>query len=217
MFNSEVNPYSQKVYDHPGRIFLFEDKDNEVSSIRELCSNTPTYCEIGSGSGTHLIELGKRNPKAKYFGFEIRYKRSVRTIEKAKEAKVDNVYVLKTHGEILETIFPENSLSGVYVNFPDPWAKKKQQKNRIIQTPYLNKLNKLLKDNGFFSFKTDHQEYFNFVHSLILKHPNFELSEHSQDLHNSSYLEQNIQTEFETLFLSQKLPIYYLKAKNLSQ
>ena len=73
-------------------------------------------------------------------------------------------------------------------------------------------LSKLLKTDGVFNFKTDHKDYYLKVKALI--ESNYQLIFSTNDLHSEDVA--NIKTEFESMFLSQGLNIYALKAKLLS-
>jgi len=220
---SAVNPYFGMIDSYPGRIFSYESpklkKEGAPSaeeldaSIRELAKSANTViCEFGSGSGRHCNELASQNPKAVVIGFELRYKRAVRTMQKAEEKGVENVYVVRTRAEDFVRIFPEKSIDAVYVNFPDPWAKKKQKKHRLLSENFFSVLPKFLKPDAYFSFKTDHLEYFKTTAKLIESGDTFNISEYTEDLYSSEFKAQSIETEFESLFFHQGLKINYLKA-----
>lgn len=182
------------------------------SLIRSICDcSNEIYCEIGSGSGEHLLELGRRNPKAAFFGFELRFKRAVRTIEKAKRDSVENVYVLRMDARKLDEIFSNIKLSAVYVNFPDPWPKTKQRRHRILNTAFMHTCLDRLKTGGFLSVKTDHEEYFKSFLDLAKSFHNFSILEETFDIYGSEFIANNISTEFEKLFVHQEKPIYYAK------
>jgi tRNA (guanine-N7-)-methyltransferase len=81
----------------------------------------------------------------------------------------------------------------------------------MVDTKFLETAQDLLLPGGFFSFKTDHEEYYRSVLGMIGLFENLQLERSTEDLYTSPYLEGNISTEFERLFLSQNLPIYHLK------
>lgn len=211
---ARVNPYVAKIRNFPGRIFLFEDGPSDVAAVRECMKGVAVrYCEIGSGSGGHLVAAALREPEALFFGFERRYKRAVRTIEKADAAGTANVRVLHEDGARFLEIFGEASLDGIWVNFPDPWSKPRQRKHRVMTETFFAEAAKALRRGGFVSFKSDHQEYFAAVSKLAEASAEFEVTAISSDLYSSEYLTGNIQTEFERLFVDQGLPIGYLRAQ----
>ena len=205
-----INPYKKIVGDFPGTLFPFMDEGFERGLLRKRCSaHNEIYVEIGSGSGHHLITLAQRKPNALVIGIELRYKRAVRTVQKAQKASLSNLIVLRTNARSVNELFPPSSLSGVYVNFPDPWQKIKRRKNRVLSPDFFNHISELLKSDGFISFKTDHREYFESTleHQAIYNH--FSLAEKTSDLYRSEYLKDNISTEFEMLFHHKGLPINY--------
>ncbi len=208
-----INPYKVRVREHPGRIYLLEGDAAEESELRaRIAASSQNIIELGSGSGQHLIELGKRHPESACWGFEIRYKRSVRTIEKAKLAGADNVFVLRTLARRMGELFPPRSVVAVYVNFSDPWSRPKQWKNRILGPELLNQANSLLAPGGFISAKTDHADYYDAFLDVLRADARYEILAESRDLAQSDVAPTNIITEFESLFLSQRLPVHYVKA-----
>ena len=125
---------------------------------------------------------------------------------------LQNVLILREKGEYLADFFYENSLDSVHVNFPDPWAKASQQKHRLLQFAFFETLGQLLKPQGCFFFKTDHQEYFQSVVQVLKSFKLFQIVEYSENLYQSPYAQKNIKTEFERLFLSKlKSHIHYLQ------
>lgn len=210
------NPYINRLDEFQGRIFSFYERPLERDAIWETHrAFNNIICEIGSGSGMHLISFASQNPETCCFGIELRYKRAVRTIEKAQKLGVENLFILRTDARLISKIFSANSLSGIFINYPDPWAKRCEQKHRILRSEFLSELEKLLIPHGFLSVKTDHHEYFEFFTEEIAKIPQFKSINQTNDLYKSSYLGENIPTEFEKLFHSQNLPLCYAKYEKL--
>lgn len=212
IFKSECNPYRSSIYQHLDRIFNFDSYVEDLEKVRQLLSTKErVYLEIGSGSGGHILERASKDQAALYLGFEIRYKRSVRTIEKAKRDSIENVYIARTNANNLYELVPANSISGIYINFPDPWPKERKKKNRFFSEKFLTNVKPLLKENAFIAFKTDHRDYFEYVTRICRSREDYRLVEYTEDLYASEYLANNVQSEFEKLFLDQELPIYYLQ------
>lgn len=207
-----VNPYRSRSLEFPGRIFSTQ-LEVEQQSLRSLIeSSSERFVELGSGSGNHLIALAERNPQVHCFGFEIRYKRAVRTIEKSLAQQVPNSFVIRDRAERLCEFFEPQSVSKIFINFPDPWAKAKQRKNRLFKADFLDSAAKVLRSQGLLLFKTDHAEYFSSVLGLLSKSEHYQIMEFTTDLYASEYLPGNIPTEFEQLFISKGEKICYLKA-----
>lgn len=218
-FRAKVNPYSQLVNTRPDKILI-----NAARSIPESSATTisalleryqEVYCEFGSGSGGHLIEHACRKPEALFFGIELRFKRAFRTIEKAGLSVANNLYILRTDATLFPQIFPRGSLSGVFMNFPDPWSRNKWAKNRMFRASVAHEIAVALKPEGFFSFKTDDLASFDEALAAVTEIKALEIREVSRDLHTTEYAKNLVKSEFERLFISQKLPIYFFNAQKV--
>ncbi len=205
------NPYREIVDSFPGRLFCADDFQKDCSEIDDICSRADElFVEIGSGSGAHLLEVARRAPRAACIGFELRYKRSVRTIQKAQLANIDNVYVFRTRGELLGDVFQGRAIDGVFVNFPDPWEKLKRRKHRVLGVNFLNLMSNMLARDGFISVKTDHLEYYRSFLADVRGDSRFHIVEETEDLFASKYAEATIPTEFEALFRKKNEAIKYV-------
>ena len=213
--NKNPNPYSDKANNFPNKLINATQNginDEQIEIIRGITKNyNSIFIEIGSGSGQFLIENAKNNPDSLYIGFEIRYKRSVRTIEKAHKLGLSNLIIVREDASKIKEIFLPNSISGVFINFPDPWSKTRWLKHRIIRQEVLDTISSLLLTGGYLAFKTDHEEYFDWSKNILDTRLDFQIIEISRDLHQSPYNKTNIKTEFEQLFQFQRKNIHYFK------
>ncbi len=205
------NPYRSRLHDFPGRIFTFDSIAEDLNQISKLSQQKKIFCELGSGSGEHLISQGKLNPEAVYFGFEVRLKRTVRTLEKANRAEVKNIFVLRKDAGEIDRIFSPHSISGIYINFPDPWQKPRQEKHRLLSERFLKLCYNQLAPGGFVSVKTDHPEYFHRFLHIVRDIGLFDISEETTDLYQSEFVRGNVASEFEKLFYYKGYPINYVK------
>ena len=102
--------------------------------------------------------------------------------------------------ENLDKVFAEHSIDKIYLNFSDPWPKKRHESRRLTHSRFLKIYEKLLKPNSLLEFKTDNKDLFDFSLEEI-RNSNFELLEFTYDLHNDKKLnEGNIMTEYEAKF-----------------
>lgn len=174
-------------------------------------------CEVGSGSGGHLIEQARLNPGTLHLGLELRFKRTFRTAEKAEQAGLSNLLLLRMNGAVLDQVFEPGSIDGVFVNFPDPWDKRRWHRNRLLNPEFLVMLATLLRPGGFFSYKTDHAAYFEETRALLTAVPRFRIEHITTDLHASELAAGNIMSEFELLFRSQSHPVCALLARRIEE
>ena len=217
MKNPEANPYTKLINTLPEIVLVNSDKEPTEDELNAIKAASKPYKEIfielGSGSGSHLLERSKIDPNSAYFGFELRYKRAFKTAEKALKAGLKNLFMCRTNANFFPALFSNTKISGIYMNFPDPWDRKRWKKHRMANEEFFKIISKMLANTGYFSFKTDHQKLFEDTLAIINENNDFVVSEKSYDLHKSEFTKNNVETEFEKLFISKKLPIYYLKAE----
>lgn len=108
--------------------------------------------------------------------------------------------------------FAENELSGIYLNFSDPWPKERHAARRLTHSRYLSGYQHVLKPEGALEFKTDNEALFRFS-VREFSDSGWELSEYSEDLHASDFDSVGFQTEYEEKFSSLGRPIFYCRAE----
>ncbi|MDL1950491.1 tRNA (guanosine(46)-N7)-methyltransferase TrmB, partial [Acidobacteria bacterium ACD] len=98
--------------------------------LEEVFGN-PAECalEIGFGDGDFLIECALADPGTNFLGIEIKKRRFNTAVKSAVRKKAGNVKFLHMEAVIaVRELFPPDSFSTVYINFPDPWPKKRHHK-----------------------------------------------------------------------------------------
>lgn len=210
------NQYMQMVKTKPGFILAEEDRNVSEEATRELrdrkASFARRYVELGSGSGLHLLRLAEQNAATLCVGLEIRFKRAFKTGEKAERDGLKNLLVMRTDARQIRSIFGPGEVSAFFVNYPDPWDKRRWHKNRLLNQQMLDTMKELLSRDGFLRYKTDHHEYFGSTETL-LRASGWEITTRTTDLLTSEMAQSNIPTEFEYLFASQGKPLCMLEAR----
>jgi tRNA (guanine-N7-)-methyltransferase len=170
----------------------------------------PLDLEIGCGNGNFFNHQVRAYPHRNLLGIEIKYKPLVQTIRRIKKDDLRNGLALRFNARVIGEIFDAAELNNVYVYFPDPWPRRSQRKNRLLTSGFFETLYKIQKSESFVDFKTDSEDYFDFVQKEIAGSP-YSIVRYTRDLHQSEWMSENFVTSFEKIFVSKSLPIYYCR------
>lgn len=122
--------------------------------------SAPVVLEIGFGMGDSLLEMAKNEPDKDFIGIEVHPPGVGKLINEAGKAGIKNLRVYMADAmDVLEDCIPDASIDRLQLYFPDPWHKKKHNKRRIVQPPFVQKLRPKLKVGGVFHMATDWQPY----------------------------------------------------------
>ncbi len=110
--------------------------------------------------------------------------------------------------------FAEDELSGIYLNFSDPWPKARQANRRLTHRNYLQGYREVMPSGCCLEFKTDNEQLFRFSVEEFRAF-GLEQLEYTEDLHGeeSGILSARFMTEYEQKFSSAGKPIYYCKVR----
>lgn len=161
----------------------------------------PIFIEVGMGKGQFIMTLAQQNPDINYVGIEKYSSVLVRALEKQEELQLPNLFFIRMEAENLPDVFAKDEVSGIYLNFSDPWPKDRHAKRRLTSVQFLARYEQILKKEGHVVFKTDNRPLFDFSLEQVEEAENWILLNHTFDLHNSEYVEGNIMTEYETRFV----------------
>jgi len=141
----------------------------------ELCKrNAPLVLEIGFGDGRFLEYLAQLYPEKNFIGADIARGSVARTFKRLQRSRLTNVQLHYGSGMfLLRNLLCTESLSEVYVNFPDPWQKGKHADRRLFQRPFFEVLASRLAPQGALHFTTDHTPYFEQTLALAQASPHF--------------------------------------------
>ena len=120
----------------------------------------PRILEIGCGMGETTVAIAAAHPECDYIGIEVHTPGVGSLLKQLDEAGLSNVRVIQHDAvAVMETMIPPASLDGLHIFFPDPWPKKRQQKRRLIQSPFIALAVSRLKPGAYLHAATDWQEY----------------------------------------------------------
>ncbi len=136
------------------------DGECEILRLFKTCGK-PLEMEIGFGMGRFLKARAKNNPQTHFLGIELEQARVARTDVGVRNAKLDNVTLLRAQANnLLRFCIPDVSLNAVYLFFPDPWPKPRHHKNRIFQPRFIDMMHRVLVPGGLLHVMTDDVPYY---------------------------------------------------------
>ena len=183
--------------------FLINSKDD-----LNFLNNNPLHIEIGLGKGNFILNMALNNPDINFIGIEKYSSVASIAIKKIQEYDLPNLKIIISDIMNLEELL-KNKVDVIYLNFSDPWPKKRHAKRRLTSPLFLELYSKLFKKDNIIIQKTDNDDLFKY--SLdSLKEYGYIIKEISYDLHNTSI--PNVMTEYEEKFSREGIKIKYLKA-----
>ncbi|MDR1028034.1 MAG: tRNA (guanosine(46)-N7)-methyltransferase TrmB [Clostridiales Family XIII bacterium] len=177
---------------------------------------SPLYLELGCGKGQFIIECASRDPNGLYLGFEGSENVLYRALLRADAADPANALFCSVYVLDRDAYFAEAELSGIYLNFSDPWPKARHEKRRLTSPGYLAGYGHALEYGGFLHIKTDDDDFFAYSRAGMEALSDFEIVARTEDLHRSVYARENVMTEYERKFLNLNRRINYLLARKVS-
>lgn len=171
-------------------------------------NNNPVHLEIGMGKGTFIKKMALAFPNINFIGIEKYDGVVARAINNINEEIPSNLRIIKTDAINVKDIF-DKEVDCIYLNFSDPWPKKRQAKRRLTSPIFLDAYENIFKHNKVIVMKTDNIDLY--AYSLVsLSEHGYITKDASLDLHKRE--EFNIMTEYEEKFSSKGVKINYLKA-----
>lgn len=172
--------------------------------------NQPLDVEVGTGKGQFIIQNAKAHPDINYIGVELQKSVIATALRKFMADPLPNLQFVLTDGANLDEIFLANEIQKIFLNFSDPWPKKRHAKRRLTSPNFLKTYQKVLDPQGKIEFKTDNRGLFEYTLVTMNQFP-MVFDDVSLDLHHSPENDTNIETEYEEKF-SPNGPIYKLIA-----
>ena len=170
----------------------------------------PIHIEVGSGKGAFVSGMAKANPEINYIGIDIQKSVLSYALDKVLATDVPNIKLLWVDGSDLTDYFEEGEIDRLYLNFSDPWPKKRHEKRRLTYQSFLSTYQQILPENGEIHFKTDNRGLFEY--SLVsFSQYGMKLKGVWLDLHASDF-EDNVLTEYEQKFANKGQVIYRVEA-----
>ncbi len=183
--------------------YIIKDPETYKGKYQTLFSqNNPIHLEIGMGKGDFIIKMAKKYPNINFIGIEMFDSVMVRACEKLENEDIPNLKLIKM--DAVENVFSKE-ISCIYLNFSDPWPKKRHAKRRLTSEIFLNKYDNIFKDEKTIIQKTDNRHLFEYSLISFVNH-GYKISELSLDLTHDDI--ENETSEYSIQRLTCKLNVF---------
>ena len=170
----------------------------------------PLWLEIGVGKGDFILGMAQKFPQINFVGLEAAQDVLYTAAQKIAAAELVNVRLAVFDANKIHDLFAPGEISRLYLNFSDPWPKKRHAKRRLTHRDFLAKYRTILAQDAKICFKTDNLALFDFSLEEFAA-SGMELEFLSRDLHAENDKE-NVMTEYEKKFSSRGNKIYLAEA-----
>ena len=199
------------IAEHPELILVRPEKMPGQWQSR-FKQNQPLYLEVGSGKGQFIDAMAQAHPDCNFIALELQEAAIAMILKKQAVLKLPNLQLVLGDGADLTDYFAEAEISGLFLNFSDPWPKTRHEKRRLTYRRFLQQYQTIMKPDARLQFKTDNQGLFEY--SLVSMNNfgmTFELV--SLDVHHDQRIPDNVPTEYEEKFSADGGRIYELVAR----
>jgi tRNA (guanine-N7-)-methyltransferase len=175
-------------------------------------NDLPITLEVGCGRGEYTTGLAKVFPERNFIGTDLKGARIWKGSQVAIENGLENVAFLRTHIQNLQDFFAPKELAEIWITFPDPRPKGRDERRRLTHPRFLEMYRNLLVDYGWVHLKTDSEGLFDYTLEVLANEKIQNLA-YTKDLYNSPMNAEHygISTTYEKMFTAKGFKINYLK------
>jgi tRNA (guanine-N7-)-methyltransferase len=178
----------------------------------------PITIELACGRGEYTLGLARLFPDRNFIGVDIKGDRLWKGSSLAIQEGLTNVGFLRTFIHDLNNYFDIDEIDEIWLTFPDPRPKEREEKRRLTSKRFIESYKDILKPDGWFKFKTDNTELFDYTLAELAKRSDIDSLVYTYDLSDSEMLADHfdIRTRYEQLFVEKGEKVKYLKFKFIS-
>ena len=185
--------------------YRITEPETQKGHWRELKPNCAAlWVEVGCGKGKFTAETAQANPNVLLIAVERCREAMVVAMEKAQAMGLTNVFYIDMDVANIEEIFVPGEIDRLFINFPDPWPRKKNAKRRLTHRCFLDKYCRCVREGGELHFKTDNAPLFEYSLEEFAA-CGLEVKNLTRDLHKDGIV--GIMTGYEEKFHSLGTPI----------
>jgi tRNA (guanine-N7-)-methyltransferase len=172
----------------------------------------PITVELACGRGEFSVGLARNYPNRNFIGMDIKGSRIWKGSTMAIQENLPNVAFLRGQIERLEDFFGEGEISELWITFPDPRPKDRDEKRRLTSPRFLGMYERLVRKGGVVHFKTDNTGLYEYTREILCERIQVELLKDTDDFYASAWRDEHlgIKTRYERIFSEKGETIKYI-------
>lgn len=152
---------------------LYPQIEIDVDKVHKHILEKELWLEIGFGGGEHLIWQAEKNPDVALWGAEPFINGVAKVVAAVDQKNLENMRLYRGDGRLVLDCLQNESVSRLFVLFPDPWPKARHNKRRLITERFLDDAYRILKPGAHFRFASDITDYVDWTLTRVLQHGGF--------------------------------------------
>ncbi len=178
-------------------------------------NDNPIVLELGCGKGDYTIGMAALFSQINFIGIDIKGSRIWKGSSIAAEKQLENAAFLRIKIDQIDQFFAEGEVDKIWITFPDPRPRDKDEKHRLTCDKFMATYRKILKTEGLINLKTDSDFLFDYTLDLIKNSQTIGARNlvYTADVYQSELLKDHygLTTAYERMFLGEGKKIKYLK------
>ena len=203
----KLGPELSKVYERLKDDWSIAEHGPKLD-LSEVFGNGNSVClEIGCGRGDLAVSFGPTHLDFNLIAIDIHTRGTANILQGIEKQSLTNTRVVEGDVLVLLKRFADASLTEVWVFFPDPWPKPREQRRRLIRPDVVLELARVLKVGGVLRLATDIEDYWRKSITVVAANESFDDPEFSRP-------DWRIETVFERRGINegrQSVDIYWVR------
>ncbi|MFK8012376.1 MAG: tRNA (guanosine(46)-N7)-methyltransferase TrmB [Marinicellaceae bacterium] len=162
---------------------LYKLEENSLfNKLTAFENNNPVCLDVGFGNGESLIHIAQMYPEINFVGIEVHSPGVGHLLINMEKYALKNIRIYQHDGvEVLKNCFENDSIDALHIYFPDPWHKKRHNKRRLIQKPFIELITPKLVHKSRIHLATDWHEYALHIQETFAEYDAYENIEKNND------------------------------------
>jgi tRNA (guanine-N7-)-methyltransferase len=177
---ARLSPELSKVYERLKDDWSIAEHGPQLDVSEVFGNGNPVCLEIGCGRGDLAVSFGPAHLDVNLIAIDIHTRGTANILQGIEKQSLTNTRVVEGDVLVLLKRFADASLTEVWVFFPDPWPKPREQRRRLMRPDVVQELARVLKPGGVLRLATDIEDYWRKSITVVAANESFDDPEFSR-------------------------------------